>query len=213
MQNCPLCSSEVTRDHVLHGNSGASFWKCPQCALIFRAKRDHPEPEEERSRYLSHCNSSENEGYVRFLLRPYQWAKTLIDLEEPFLDYGCGYAPVFVDLMRERGHSCHGYDPLFFPGGIGAAAYPTIFCIETVEHFHNTYAEWDRLVGLMAPGGHLVVMTDFWLDVKAFPNWYYQNDLTHTSFYHPRTLKCIAEQFDLELMHSDEKRMVIFKRP
>ncbi len=212
MRNCPLCSSKVSPDHILYGNSGASFRKCPHCALIFRSQQDLPSPETERSRYLSHRNSPSDEGYVRFLLRPFEWAKTRIDLDEPFLDYGCGYAPVFVNLMREGGFTCHGYDPLFFPDGIEKTSYPTVFCIETVEHFHNTYAEWERLIGLVAPGGYLVVMTDFWRDLKAFTNWYYQNDPTHTSFYHPKTMDFLADLLGCTLTHSDGKRLAIFKK-
>jgi len=167
----------------------------------------------ERLRYLSHENSADDEGYVKFLLRPFHWAQNFIEIKGDILDYGCGYAPVFAEQMRQRGYSCDGYDPLFFPEGAHKDQYPEIFCMETVEHFHDTYAEWGKLMNFMSPGGYLIVMTDYWLDLAAFPNWYYQNDLTHTSFYHPSTMEYIAKAFDRELLQTDGKRLALFHYP
>ncbi len=210
MEICPLCAQGVGDDFRLKGNSGALFWRCPKCYLIFRRKEDWPVPGEERSRYLSHKNSAENAGYVRFLLKPFEFARNRLTIQDPVLDYGCGYAPVFVQLLRERGVVCHGYDPFFFPDGKELDKYPTVFSIETVEHFHDTYLEWEKLMGCVALDGHLVIMTDFWEDLSVFPDWYYQNDLTHTSFYHLRTLDYIAETFERQLLFTDEKRLAVF---
>jgi hypothetical protein len=147
---------------------------------------------------------------VRFLLKPYEFACRNIDIQGPILDYGCGYAPVFASLMNQRQYECHRYDPFFFPEGIQQDFYPIIFCIETAEHFHDTYEEWSRLMRLMANGGYLIVMTDFWRDLSLFPNWYYQNDSTHVSFYHLKTMNYIAKTFNRKLVATDGKRISIF---
>lgn len=210
MSDCPLCFSRKAEKSKIRGNSGALFWVCDHCSLVFRPAEDRPITSDERERYLSHNNTSDNKGYVRFLLQPYQFAHRHIDIRDPILDYGCGYAPIFGKLMDQRQYECHGYDPFFFPHGLQRDTYPTIFCIETAEHFHNTYEEWRRLTGLMARGGYLIVMTDFWRELSSFPDWYYQNDPTHVSFYHRKTMEYIANLFDRELVATDGKRISIF---
>lgn len=212
MSSCPLCFSETSRNDEIVGNSGARFGLCRSCLLIFRPPADRPGREAERQRYLSHENSSEDAGYVRFLLRPFRWARQLIELRGRILDYGCGFAPVFTKEMQSRGFDCDNYDPFFFPHGAQKKEYPVIFCTETVEHFHNTHAEWKKLISYMAPSGYLVVMTDYWLDLKAFPDWYYQNDQTHTSFYHPKTMEYIAQTYGLKLLQTDRKRLALYQR-
>jgi len=211
--SCPLCL-RITRDSdCLVGDLGTVFRRCAHCQLIFRTEPDYPEAEDEKARYLEHKNSADDRGYVDFLLRPYHFAQKHWDLPGPMLDYGCGYAPVFTQLMRDRGHRCDGYDPFFFPEGIQRETYPTIFCIETAEHFHAARTEWRHLLELMAPGGYLTVTTDFWRDLDEFPQWYYQKDPTHVSFYHLDTLKFIAGEFQRELLHTDGHRLALFYRP
>ncbi len=212
MPNCPLCYSQISPKYAVYGNSGAKFWFCSICKLISRSSKDLPARKVEQERYLSHNNSINDKRYVKFLLRPYEFACKHIPIQEPILDYGCGYAPIFVELMHRRQFRCHGYDPLFFPDGLLANSYPTIFCIETVEHFHQTHREWSQLMDLMRPGGYLIIMTDFWNDRSAFPDWYYQNDPTHVSFYHTETMPYLSQRFDRPLVATDGRRISIFHR-
>jgi hypothetical protein len=104
-------------------------------------------------------------------------------------------------MLREQGFRMRDYDPCFAadPGTL-ECTYDFITCTETVEHFHQPRTEFDRLAGLLRPGGLLAVMTE-WLDEdeNRFENWWYARDPTHVSFYSRQTLTWIARQWSWTL--------------
>lgn len=69
---CPLCGDSRTR--VFLGASedsleGRSYFECALCRLVFLSPDLRLSGEEEKKRYDLHCNSPEDEGYLRFLSR------------------------------------------------------------------------------------------------------------------------------------------------
>lgn len=209
---CPLCFCERNEFEKVQGRKGEFFWHCPRCQLIFRPEHEHVSTAEEKERYLTHNNKMENKGYVEFLLRPYEFSKDYLHSTQTILDYGCGFNPVFAQLMEKKGWNCDFYDPLFFPQGVKRSRYSNIFCIETVEHFKFPHKDWLRLHHLLAQEGVLTIMTDLWRDQKDFPHWYYINDKTHLSFYHMKTMEWIAENYGWNIIDSDKKRIIVFKK-
>jgi SAM-dependent methyltransferase len=93
------------------------------------------------------------------------------------------------------------YDPLFQPGeAVLGSRYDFVVCSETAEHFHDPLAEFERLFGLLRPGGWLGLMTGF-LPAAAedFARWHYIRDPTHVVFYGPQSLAWLSRRFGARL--------------
>jgi 2-polyprenyl-3-methyl-5-hydroxy-6-metoxy-1,4-benzoquinol methylase len=85
------------------------------------------------------------------------------------------------------------YDPFFAPDrAVLDRSYDFISCTETAEHFHNPADEFDRLEGLLRPGGWLALMTCLHTEETNFGKWYYRKDPTHVVFYAAQTMRQIA---------------------
>ena len=209
---CTLCENEDELFKKVKGWGKQELWLCSHCKLLFRPSSEYVSLSEERERYLTHNNSLEDEGYVKFLLRAYKNTKAHLHEDGKILDYGCGYNPVFAQLMKQRGWECDHFDPIFYPEGIRQNQYKNIFCIETAEHFHYPLQDWDKLNRLLAENGILTVMTEFWNDENALSDWHYLNDKTHISFYHEKTLQWIADKFDWQILDTLQNRICIFKK-
>ncbi|MEX0601220.1 MAG: class I SAM-dependent methyltransferase, partial [Rhodothermales bacterium] len=127
------------------------------------------------------------------------------------LDYGSGPGPTLSVMLEERGHPMAIYDPFFAPDErVFDRSYDFITCSETVEHFFRPREEFERLYGLLRPGGWLGVMTRFVTD-RDFETWWYVRDATHVCFYRTETMYWIEEQFDWTL-HLPAPDVALFQR-
>ncbi len=150
-------------------------------------------------RYETHNNDPSDERYRAFLRRV--TTPLIKRLERPAtgLDYGAGPGPTLSVMMEEQGFDMAIYDPFFAPRlDALARKYDFVTCTETAEHFHAPSAEFERLYGLLKPGGWLAVMTQ-WADDKDFRQWSYARDVTHVCFYREETMAWIADRFDYRL--------------
>ncbi|WP_035725041.1 class I SAM-dependent methyltransferase [Fodinicurvata fenggangensis] len=166
------------------------YWRCEDC-LADPAERLTPEAE--RQVYLDHENDPHDPGYRRFLSK---LADPLCErLSEPadILDYGCGPGPALAQMLREAGHRVTLYDPFFHADETKlVGGYDAITCTEVVEHLHDPASEFERLGGLLRPGGWLAIMTCFQTEDARFANWHYRRDPTHVVFYRAETLEFLA---------------------
>jgi len=128
------------------------------------------------------------------------------------LDFGCGPAPVLVDLLRNEGLHANGYDPLFAPAAIEGRAYDAVFCVETFEHFRNPAMDVARVVRAVRRGGLLVVMTLWHPGAANLVGWWYLRDPTHVAFYSPATMAWIAQRHGLRFIYRDSKNTVIMTK-
>lgn len=206
---CPLCLTS-DRTEPVRGADRRRYFHCPHCRLIFTDPRDMLSPEQERARYGQHQNSIEDSGYVRFLQQILRPMLPLLNPAMRGLDYGCGPGPVLSQLLRREGLACDDYDPLFAPGPL-QPPYDFILSTECFEHFHVPGREIARVCGLLAPGGLLGIMTEFWTTRDRFATWSYTRDRTHVAFYHRQTLDVIARCFGLELFWQDGCRVALFR--
>lgn len=188
---CPVCLVPSPEPFMKIGS--LSYWKCATCEARFLDPAQRLTPEEERHQYSLHENDPKDPRYHRFLAK-------LVDplsdcLPEPAcgLDYGCGPGPALAEMMRERGHTISLYDPFFFPDEKSLSrTYDFITCTEVAEHFYHPAEEFDRLHGLLRPGGWLGIMTNFQTDDARFADWHYRKDPTHVVFYREETFRVIA---------------------
>jgi SAM-dependent methyltransferase len=207
---CPLCLvSGQTTD--VHGPDNRRYHLCHNCSLIFVNPCHRLSPEDEKTRYTTHNNSIENDGYVRFLHRLVHPMLPYLDATMRGLDYGCGPSPTLSKLLRRQGMMCDDYDPFFACRPL-RPPYDYIFSTECFEHFHYPNKEMQRLCSLLQPGGLLGIMTEQWSTLEHFATWHYPRDRTHTSFYHEHTFAFLSRQFGWNMLYTEGNRVVILRR-
>lgn len=196
--SCPLCASEQTS--LLHtgdkGSGRREFFHCFECDMVFVPRNRILPPEAQKARYLEHNNEVDDPAYRDFLARLYGPMKPHLRKGSTGLDYGAGPGPALAAMMGEDGHEISIYDPFFQPDeGVLEGAYDFITCTETAEHFSEPARDFQRLDGLLKPGGWLGLMTGMLMDWSEFPSWYYHRDPTHVNFYSRKTMSWIASRY------------------
>jgi 2-polyprenyl-3-methyl-5-hydroxy-6-metoxy-1,4-benzoquinol methylase len=208
---CPLCKTSKDFAHV-NGPDNRVFQHCDTCQVIFAAPHMLPSLEEERSHYLRHENSIENEGYVNFLNKAIQPALPFFEQGWRGLDYGCGPGPTLSQLVAKAGYEVVNYDPFFFPKLKVKQVYDFIFATECFEHFFHPAKELELLQKLLKVQGLLIIKTQHWQNLSELATWYYAKDVTHVVFYHSQTFNWIAEHYGFEKIYSDNSSVIILKK-
>lgn len=204
---CKLC------EHPLSLQETASqFVHCTYCDLIMKKEQSFPLREEERNHYLLHENGPQYPGYVKFLNRAVTPIASMLNPAMSALDYGCGPGPAMDYILKNYNIPCDNYDPLFFPDGIKKESYDLILATECLEHFHHPVSELKNIINLINPNGILSIMTNFHPGNEHVENWFYTKEFTHVTFYSINTMHWIAKYFNLELIHTDGERVVVFKK-
>lgn len=189
--SCPVCAAHDPRP--LLSVEGRDYWRCEVCEARFLDPRQRPSRQAEYEHYLHHENDPGDARYRRFLARLAEPLLARLAPRSRGLDYGCGPGPALAAMLREAGHEVRLYDPFFHPDPTPlGGGYDFIACTEAAEHFHFPAGEFDRLGGLLRPGGWLAVMTCFQTDDARFAGWHYRKDPTHVVFYREATLRFIA---------------------
>ena len=190
---CPVCWAAGAAHFLAAG--GRDYWRCPTCLATFLQPEQRPSPAEEKAHYDHHENDTDDPRYRAFLSKV---SVPLLDRLAPGssgLDYGCGPGPALAAMLTEAGHRVALYDPFYRPDPEPLReTYDFITCTETAEHFHDAAIEFDRLDGILRPGGWLAVMTCFQTDDARFADWHYRKDPTHVVFYREATLRHIATE-------------------
>jgi SAM-dependent methyltransferase len=191
---CPVCRHDRTR--LFQDIGQRCYWRCRQCQATFLDPLQRPDASTEKSEYDRHQNDPADPGYRRFLER---LATPLLERLAPGssgLDYGCGPGPALAAMLTEAGHLMTVFDPIYFPDCQALERqYDFISCTEVVEHFHDPAAEFERLDGLLRPGGWLGIMTRFQTDDARFAGWHYRRDPTHVVFYRAETMQWLIDRF------------------
>jgi hypothetical protein len=207
---CPLCRSHAI--HTFECVQDRQYIECEACELIHMTPRDLPNATTAFARYQSHENDPKDEAYRRFLDR---LAVPLVGRLPPGaegLDYGSGPGPTLSIMLEQQGFTMSIYDPFFSPDSqVLDRSYDFVTCTETAEHFFEPGKEFEKLNGLVRPGGWLAVMTELFRD-QVFVDWRYVRDETHVAFYRQRTMQWIAEWLDWSVSFPG-KDVVIFRKP
>ena len=212
---CPLCGSDRPYPfHLREDRSGRrEFYLCPVCELVFVPPGYHPNPDEERERYLQHDNNPSDPRYRAFLSRLFDELKPYLRPGAKGLDFGAGPGPALAQMMAEAGFRATVYDPIFFPDTAALEdRYDFVTCTETAEHFRDPGRQFRLLDRLLRAPAWLGVMTSMLDDPARFPGWYYHRDPTHLCFYTPRTMTWIAERHNWQPIFP-RKNVVLFRKP
>lgn len=193
-------------------NKDSAFVHCTNCDLIMKKEESLPLLDEEKTHYLLHENGPQYPGYVKFLNRAITPIASMLNSSMCALDYGSGPGPAMDYILKKYKIACDNYDPIFEPNGIKHEAYDLILATECLEHFHYPIIDLQKIVRLMKPNAILSIMTVFHLGKEHIENWFYTKEFTHVTFYSMKTMHWIANYFNLELIHTDDTRVVVFKK-
>ncbi len=184
-----------------------NFYKCENCALVFKDRTHALSLTQQKPRYLRHKNDLTPE-YQKFLEQLWLSMKTFLKFDAHGLDYGCGPVKALESILGE-GFSCVSYDPVFYNDEtLLSKSYDFVFCSEVVEHFLNLDHDWHKLKSLIkTPEGLLGVMTAF--VPEDFENWHYHRDPTHVSFYSPMTINWISKNLGFEVKHRGQNIVLL----
>ena len=191
VSECLVCKAPSPRPFLQAGSK--YYHRCDCCMATFMNPGQWLAPEMEYRQYQIHQNNENDTGYQKFLSKLTDPLLQKLNSGQNGLDYGCGPGPALAKILSEEGHSISLFDPFFYPDQqVLDSCYDFITCTEVVEHFHDPYAEFRRLDGLLRPGGWLAVMTLFQTDDARFADWHYRKDPTHVVFYRRATLRTLA---------------------
>lgn len=161
---------------------------------------------DEKARYELHNNDINDPAYRKFLSPVSDFVCNAYSTEHIGLDYGCGPGPALAQVLGEKTYRVKLYDPCFFPDReVLEDCYDFITCTETAEHFYSPAREFQRLAGILKPGGRLLLMTLCYEESIDFSRWFYRRDETHVFIYRDRTLDYIAGTFGFNREHSENR--------
>ncbi len=206
--NCTLCSNGKS---VLWAKDRfRTYFKCPECHLVFIPDNFYPTPEQEKKRYDLHNNDPEEEGYKNFLNKLISPLIPHLKKNDKGIDFGSGPTPSISILMKKRGFSMVNYDPFYSnQKNVLEQTYDFLTCVETVEHFHHPQKEWKKMIGMVKPGKWIGVMTQLLTDKIDFDAWYYKRDETHVCFYSETTMAWLAAKYNFRIHYMNDSVILI----
>jgi hypothetical protein len=208
---CQLCRAGASQFLYNHWKEG-DYYHCQNCDLRYLDPQFYVSLEKEKDVYLTHENDVDSPEYQDFMRPIFEKVKSIVKTDDKGLDYGCGPGPALAKMLNEAGYQVNIYDPIFYndPKAI-QTTYDYVICTEVIEHFKEPIKEFLKLKELLKPDGILAMMTLIYNSKIDFANWHYRRDPTHVSFYSATTLEKLCSSINMELMYSDNHRIVIFK--
>lgn len=197
---CHLCGKQT--EIWIEPRRQLAYHHCLSCDFVQLDSSHYLPLEDARKRYQLHCNQSDNEGYLNWLERLIRQAVLPWKTQGKALDYGSGPEPLLVSLLQEYGFEVQHYDLHFAPGDEWRSEhFDLITLCEVIEHLDAPRILIAELAELLKPEGLLVIRTRFSPpDQIGFMNWWYREDPTHISFFHPENIVAVAEAAGLQVV-------------
>ncbi len=208
---CPLCYSARVRLYA--EVQGRRYLGCSTCRLTFLDPVQRLSAPAEQAHYGTHENDPMDPSYRRFLSQLSGPLVARLPTGTEGLDYGSGPGPTLSLMLEEQGYRVQIFDPFFSAdASVLARTYDFITATEVVEHFFSPREEFDQMNRMLRPGGWLAIMTETLREERAFSTWRYARDPTHVCFFHPATLRWIAEHYGWS-MESPQQNVILFHKP
>ena len=213
MRLCKICNNRT--QSIVDKKQNVTYYRCEKCDFIALDNDFMVDALVEKQHYAKHNNSFECSGYVdmfkRFIdssISPY------ISTIKKALDFGCGHTPVLAKLLEDRGLEVDIYDLYFFSDEeYKNISYDLITSTEVFEHLKDPKSILEVLVNLLNPNGYIVLMTQFPPSSnEEFLRWWYRRDITHISFFTPKSFKIMAEEFGLKVIEIIDNNIVVFQK-
>lgn len=204
--DCLLC-------HSASSPFESTTFLCEHCGLIFKNPSLHLNTTEEKKRYSLHQNNEVDQGYIDFLNNLIFPLQQFLPDHFSALDFGSGPTSTIATLLEKLGGTVESYDPYFLPiADLINKNYDVVTSTEVVEHFKTPSTDWELLIGRVKKNGLLGIMTQFFDPSIDFKSWWYKNDSTHVVFYQRKTFEYLKEKHNLEIIYSDKKAVIIFRK-
>jgi hypothetical protein len=183
---------------------------CDDCDLIFKDPSVFLNQKDQKARYDTHNNDSNDEGYLNSLRVLWTPLKEILNRKglKKGLDFGSGPNPVLAELMRNDGFEVDIYDPFYAPNNL-LGKYDFITSTEVIEHFENPFKEFARIASLLRPNGIFAGLTRFHPGTEKFNQWWYQRDPTHVCFFSEKTFQNIGEKFKFKKIQIDSPIFIL----
>ncbi|PKM95043.1 MAG: class I SAM-dependent methyltransferase [Firmicutes bacterium HGW-Firmicutes-1] len=210
---CKICGAN-TRE-MIHVRFDLKYYYCDLCEFVSKDEKSIITAVEELEGYNTHNNSIEDPRYVAYFMKFIENAVLkYCDRNISGLDFGSGPSPVLAMIFeRDYNISMDIYDLYYSPNKIYEnKKYGIITSTEVVEHLKNPLGYFRLFKVLLEEEGILSIMTLFHSKKEAeFLEWHYIRDMSHISFYTPKTMKIIAEKVGLKVIYSDDNRYTTFR--
>jgi 2-polyprenyl-3-methyl-5-hydroxy-6-metoxy-1,4-benzoquinol methylase len=198
MDECPLCQSEDVAFY--YQGKGIDYLRCLCCDLVFVPTPFHLSAVDEKLRYDTHENNSEDVGYRAFLSQALNPVIARIDKNAKGLDFGCGPGPTLSLMFAEQGYQMDLFDKFYANNAaVFDKQYDFITATEVLEHLSAPSVELNRLFASLKKGGILAVMTQMLTQKVDFATWYYKNDPTHICFFSQKTMRYVAKTQEVKV--------------
>ena len=212
MSLCKICQNKTRT--IRDEKKNLSYYRCLSCGFVYLDDNSVIDSVSEKKQYELHNNSFESLGYVKMFkdfieeaISPYEHNIKIA------LDFGCGPGPVLAELLRRKGMEVDQYDLYFSPQKVyEAKKYDLITSTEVFEHLQKPIEVLETLVQHIHDNGYIVLMTKFPpKDDTTFLNWWYKRDVTHISFFTPKSFEIMAEKVGLKMLKTINDNIVVFK--
>jgi SAM-dependent methyltransferase len=213
-RSCRVCQFPST----LFYRDARTFFKCPNCALIFT--NDLPGKVVEENHYKTQWQTTDPDfwGSQATSLIFYIGNYGILPDNHRILDFGSGSGGLAQELQH-RGYRVTALE-LMTDGYLKDQNYPflfdAVFAIEVIEHLPNVWGELVEIGKVLKPEGIIVFstrLTNPFIDLSdaagQFKEWWYKDDPTHISFFCNQTLSVMAETKNYSIEIFGDKVFVI----
>ena len=212
MYLCKICENSTTR--VYDHKKKITYYRCTNCGFISLENSHMINMVDEKKHYEKHENSLESVGYVK-MFEDFI-AKSILPLNNinTVLDFGCGYEPVLSHLLMKKGMSVDIYDFYFYPTKVYEnKEYELIVSTEVFEHLKKPIEVLTTLTKHTKKDGYITLMTKFPpSNDEEFLRWWYRRDMTHISFFTPKSFEIMAQKVGLKLLKTIDDNIVVFQK-
>jgi SAM-dependent methyltransferase len=207
---CPLCGSAGPA-WMFDSHNGYPIVRCSQCRLVYLPESGEPAPEQLYPTF-DQTKASWLDGVRRalsvFLRQREAFVRSVRPPPARLLDFGCG-AGAFARWMSEHGYDVVGLEPYSFGGEVTHGdrlrfvrapledARPTLGKFDVItmwhvlEHVRNPVDLLRSLVGLLAPGGVVIVSVPNFESMQSRlfrGGWFHLDPPRHVLQFEPATL-------------------------
>ena len=213
MYLCRICEQDTSK--IVDTKKDIIYYSCNSCGFIYLDDKNIIDSSSEKKHYEKHNNGFDSLGYVKMF-------EDFIDMAiEPYirsiktaLDFGCGRGPVLAELLHRKGIKVDKYDIYFYPKEVyKGKKYDLITSTEVFEHIKEPINSLKLLAQHINIGGYIILMTKFPpSDEEDFLNWWYRRDVTHISFFTPRSFEIMAKEAGLKVVKTLNNNIAIFQK-